>query len=127
MHHIHEQYPSNKLVDCRRVFWMITGVLLSLVIKNVQSDEIPYSHAQHQIEISGFTFIPKKLSVSAGDTITWINKDIVPHNIIDSTHQTTISPDLAIGEKYTFVVKNPMLYQCGLHPTMKGKLSLISK
>ncbi len=103
----------------------MSTLLLALVVKNAKSDEIGFRATHHQVEISGFAFIPKGLKVNIGDTITWTNKDIVPHNIIDSSHQKSLSPKLSTGETFTFLVKNSMLYECGLHPSMKGKISLI--
>ncbi len=119
-----EPFVGNKFAGSRILFWMSDTLLLVFAVKNVQSDEIFSKVTHHQIEISGFAFIPKELKVNAGDTMTWINRDIVPHNIFDSTHEKFISPDLAAGETYTFVVESPMLYECKLHPSMKGKLSL---
>lgn len=121
---INQQLVGNKFAGSRLLFWMSATLLLVFAVKNVQSDEMTSKVTDHQIEISGFAFIPKELKVNAGDTITWINRDIVPHNIFDSTHKKSISPDLATGETYTFVVESPMLYECGLHPSMKGSLSL---
>ncbi len=121
---INEQLVGNKFAVSRILFWMSATLLLVFEVKNVQSDEMTSKVTDHQIEISGFAFIPKELKVNVGDTITWINRDIVPHNIFDSTDKKSISPDLATGETYTFVVESPMLYECGLHPSMKGNLSL---
>lgn len=125
MNPVNLQPVSNKIVNLKIILWMIGILLLTLVVKNAKSDETPSRVTYHQVEISGFAFIPKQLRVNVGDTITWTNKDIVPHDIIDSTDQKTISPDLATGEAFTFVVKNSMLYECGLHPSMKGKISII--
>jgi plastocyanin len=121
---INQQLVGNKFAGSRLLFWMSATLLLVFAVKNVQSDEITSKVTDYQIEISGFAFIPKELKVNAGDTITWINRDLVPHNIFDSTHKKSISPDLATGEAYTLVVESPMLYECGLHPSMKGNLSL---
>ncbi len=125
MNPVNLQPVSNKIVNSRIILWMIGILLLTLVVKNAKSDETPSWVTHHQVEISGFAFIPKQLRVNVGDTIMWTNKDIVPHNIIDSTDQKNISPDLATGKTFTFVVKNSMLYECGLHPSMKGKISII--
>jgi plastocyanin len=124
MNSINEHHIGNKFVNPRLMFWVFAGALLTLAVNNARSDEIPSKVTHHQIEISGFAFIPKELAVYAGDTITWINKDIVPHNIFDSTHKKSISPDLATGETYTFTAESSMLYECGLHRSMKGMLSL---
>jgi plastocyanin len=103
---------------------MSSGILLYLALQNVASAENSFNLNQYTIEISGFAFVPKQLEVKTGDTITWINKDIVPHNILESIDQRIISPELGPGERYTFVVKESMLYHCELHPLMKGKLLL---
>ncbi len=124
MNLVNERHTGSNCVNPRIMFWVFAGVLLTLVVNNARSNEIASKVTHHQIEISGFAFFPKELTVYAGDTVTWINKDIVPHNTFDSTHKKSISPDLATGETYTFTVENSMLYECGLHPSMKGKLSL---
>ena len=36
---------------------------------------------RHVFEIVKFKFVPAQLQVAAGDTIVWVNKDIVPHTI----------------------------------------------
>jgi plastocyanin len=120
---VNEHHASIKKINIKILFWMVSG-LLYLIVQNVESAENSVKHTQHNVEISGFAFVPKKLEVKPGDTITWINKDIVPHNIVESIEKSVISPDLAAGETYTLVVKKPLVYHCGLHPSMKGKLSL---
>src|SRR5687767_3014533 len=34
---------------------------------------------KHVIEIEGFEYKPARLRVRPGDTIVWVNRDIVPH------------------------------------------------
>ena len=119
-----KEFTSKKFATSKKIIWLITSVLLILNIKNIQSNEISSSTRHHQIEISGFAFTPKDIKVNIGDTISWINKDIVPHNIVDITQKKLLSADLSNGERHTFIVTDTMLYKCGLHPSMKGKLSL---
>jgi plastocyanin len=77
---------------------------------------------QHQIVISGFEFVPSLLNASPGDEIVWVNQDIVPHNVTVSDTQVAISGDLASGDSFSWVVPRDLHYECGLHPSMKGKL-----
>jgi plastocyanin len=91
-------------------------------------DKAAPSHQHHQIEITAFEFVPKQLSVKVGDTVTWVNKDIVPHNVYNNTSKKAISPDLATGERFSYTVpafKTPLTldYFCNFHPSMLGKLS----
>ncbi len=80
----------------------------------------------HEVIISGFEFVPDKLELSLGDTVTWVNKDIVPHNIAIEHAQYALSPDLARGEKFTLVVQTSLAYLCALHPSMKGKITIVN-
>ena len=101
----------------------ILGGFLFIIVSNGSSSEITTSTVQHhQVLISGFEFVPKVLKVSYGDTVTWVNKDIVPHNIVTRDKQLAISPSLASGEKFIYTVKKSLSYECGFHPSMKGAL-----
>jgi len=102
---------------------VVLGTILALIVglATSSSGALP-APKHHQIIISGFEFSPKELMVSAGDRVTWINKDIVPHNIALNSMQKALSPDLASGEKFSFIVDNSLSYICGLHPSMQGKL-----
>ena len=103
---------------------MILGMVLTLVIGLTSSTQSISTAKPHQVIISGFEFVPKEITVSAGDKITWINKDIVPHNIATSSGQNLLSPDLASGESFSLVVNDSLSYICGLHPSMQGKLTV---
>lgn len=112
--------PSESVVKI--IMSVILGTILALVVGLASSTESTSAIKHHQIIISGFEFVPKELNISAGDKITWINKDIVPHNIAVSSDQNVLSPELASGEYFSLIVDNPLSYICGLHPSMQGKL-----
>ena len=42
------------------------------------------SSDKYQIKIDNFSFAPPTLTVPAGATVTWVNQDDVPHNIVSS-------------------------------------------
>lgn len=110
------------------IAWLIIAVLLTFSTAEITSNANEHTkkpvlaNTQHKIIISGLEFIPKELKLSSGDTVVWVNNDIFLHNITLSSNKETISPDLASGESFTTVVKDAMSYECGLHPSMKGKL-----
>ena len=106
----------------RRVQGLGIGVLLCLIAGYAEPVEPHSKVTRHQVNISGFEFVPKELKISSGDIVTWVNKDIVPHNITVSDSQELISPELAAGDEFTFVVKKSVSYECGFHPSMKGKI-----
>lgn len=76
----------------------------------------------HRIVISDFKFKPATLLVSPGDTVTWVNKDMIPHTIVAKVNGKITSPELAQGQTFIYKVSQSLHYICGLHPSMKGEL-----
>jgi plastocyanin len=79
----------------------------------------------HRVEISGFKFTPDRLEVSAGDTITWINRDIAPHTAT-AAEGGWDTGELIKGAKASITVTAGMeaSYFCAFHPMMKAQLSI---
>jgi plastocyanin len=76
-----------------------------------------------EVSIDNFSFSSKTLTVSAGTTVTWTNKDDVPHTVT-STDKVFASPVLDTDEKfsYTFTKPGEYAYYCTLHPKMTAKV-----
>ena len=66
-------------------------------------------------------FQPAELTVNKGDTVIWINKDIVPHDITE-INRAWASPLLNTGDTWEKVVTESASYFCSIHVVMKGKL-----
>lgn len=66
-------------------------------------------------------FVPERLEVAAGDRITWVNRDFVPHSVTAKDHGVE-SGDLGEGKKFTLVARErgEIDYLCRLHPVMRG-------
>jgi amicyanin len=79
--------------------------------------------AKKDISIDNFTFSPPELSVSAGTTITWTNRDDIPHSIVSKIGAFR-SKALDTGDSYSLTFKDAGTfdYFCGLHPHMVGKV-----
>jgi amicyanin len=82
------------------------------------------SSDKYQIKIDNFSFTPATLTVPAGTTVTWVNQDDVPHNIVSSEGKTLKSPVMDTDGKfsYTFTTAGTYPYYCGIHPKMTGKV-----
>ncbi len=76
-----------------------------------------------EVAIEELTFAPARLEVSPGDTVTWANRDIVPHTVtgVEGRWDSRL---LASGESFTLVVRDdsPGEYRCEYHPLMTGIL-----
>jgi plastocyanin len=77
-----------------------------------------------QITIANFAFTPKALTVAAGKTVTWVNRDDTAHRIKSANGQFASSPVLDTRASYplTFAKAGEYPYFCSIHPTMTGKL-----
>jgi len=81
----------------------------------------PGNAANIDVKIDNFTFVPQQITVKAGDTVTWTNRDDIPHTV---TSKTTAfrSKALDTDDKFSFTFTTPGTYAyfCSLHPHMTG-------
>jgi plastocyanin len=75
------------------------------------------------VVVDNFSFAPATASVPVGSTITWTNRDDVPHNIV-STEQRFKSPVLDTDEQFSHQFDAPGSYKyfCSIHPKMTGRI-----
>jgi plastocyanin len=69
--------------------------------------------------------MPDRLNVRAGDTVTWVNRDIAPHTATAADNSWDTGT-LRKGEQATLEVRPGMAadYVCRFHPAMKGTLKV---
>jgi plastocyanin len=74
-----------------------------------------------QIVIKDFMFVPMSLTVKAGSTVTWANKDDEPHTVVSDTGLFR-SGAVDTDETFTFKFDKPGTYHftCSIHPQMVG-------
>ena len=75
------------------------------------------------INIQGFAFNPATVTVSKGTTVTWVNDDSAPHQIMSDDSSFQSSP-LSNGNSYshTFTTAGSYAYHCAIHPSMTGTI-----
>lgn len=80
------------------------------------------------ITIDNFKFTPVSLTVPAGTTVVWSNRDDLPHTVVER-NQKFKSKALDTGDSYSFTFSEPGTYEyfCGLHPKMVGKVVVETK
>ncbi|MCW2513248.1 MAG: amicyanin [Mycobacterium sp.] len=73
------------------------------------------------VNIAGFAFAPATLTVTAGTTVTWTNKDEDPHTVV-AGNGAFRSQALGSGGVYsfTFPAAGTFDYICSIHPFMHG-------
>ncbi len=101
----------------------IGTLTLILVIALRSSPATGQSAPATEIKVDNFTFSPETLAVPANSTVTWTNKDDVPH-VIASTDGLFRSKGLDTDDHYSFKFTKPGTYNyfCAMHPKMTGKI-----
>jgi len=83
----------------------------------------PPRQAPTLVRISAFKFVPEEITVSARDSIVWVNDDAFEHTST-ADNGTWASPELPKGARYTLIAPAPgrYTYHCAAHPGMTGVL-----
>ena len=85
----------------------------------------PASSAPNTVVIQGFAFAPNPITISKGASITWTNKDAVPHTATadDGSWDTgNIAP--GASKTLTFANSGTFSYHCAVHPMMKSSVAV---
>jgi plastocyanin len=69
-------------------------------------------------------FVPADITVHKGDTVIWINKDMVAHDVTEETAKAWTSSPISFGGSWKMEVTEEADYYCSIHAVMKGKLKL---
>lgn len=79
--------------------------------------------ANVEVKIDNFVFNPQTVTVKAGDTVTWVNHDDIPHTATSKTGAFR-SKALDTDDKFSFTFTTPgtFAYFCALHPHMTGSI-----
>ena len=76
-----------------------------------------------QVGIDNFTFSPALLTVMPGTTVTWVNRDDIPHSVVCPAlglRSRAMDTDQTFSSRVDQVGR--FEYFCGIHPHMRGTL-----
>jgi plastocyanin len=78
-----------------------------------------------EVKIDNFSFGPASLTVAVGTTVTWTNRDDIPHTVVSTDDPKAFkSKVLDTDEKFSFTFSKAGTYPyfCSIHPKMTGKV-----
>jgi plastocyanin len=77
--------------------------------------------ATMEVKIDNFSFGPTSITVAVGTTVTWTNRDDIPHTVV-STDGVFKSKVMDTDEKFSFTFSKAgtFAYFCSIHPKMTG-------
>ena len=101
---------------------VIAVLLLFAGSPSVTANDQP-SAANAEVKIDNFSFGPQTVTVPIGATVTWTNRDDIPHTVV-STDGVFKSKVRDTDEKfsYTFTKAGTYPYFCSVHPKMTGTI-----
>ena len=76
-----------------------------------------------EVVVKNFMFAPTSLTVKAGSTVVWTNKDEEPHTVV-SIAGVFRSGAMDTNESFSFKFDKPGTYHftCSIHPRMVGTI-----
>jgi plastocyanin len=79
----------------------------------------------HKVDILSFKFIPEHLSVRVGDTILFVNKDLVPHTAT-AKNGSWDTEEIRGGSERAYVLERAgrFVYVCRYHPAMQAVIEV---
>ncbi|MGO4671341.1 cupredoxin family copper-binding protein [Bosea sp. 2YAB26] len=103
-------------MSLKRRLWAIAGLSLTLGAVPAQAETI-------QVGIDRLVFSPAEITMKVGDTVEWLNKDILAHTAtvkggMDVMIQPKKSASLVLQKMET------VEYYCRFHPNMKGRITV---
>jgi plastocyanin len=76
------------------------------------------------VKIDNFTFEPAQLTVKVGTTVTWTNRDDIPHTVVSARQFRSTALDTDDKYSFTFTRAGDYKYFCSLHPHMVGMIKV---
>jgi plastocyanin len=108
----------------------ISAALIGAAVGSVLAGGVLLAQAQTPaaaavaVGIDNFTFNPATVTVKAGTTVTWTNRDDIPHGLAATNNAFKRSQALDTEDSFSFTFTTPGTYQyfCYIHPHMTGTI-----
>jgi plastocyanin len=98
------------------IFLFLLSIFISTNSCKKSSSDMP---GTNEVFIQGMAFSPSTITVTAGTTITWTNKDGVAHTVTSNTGLFDSGSINTNGTySHLFSATGTFPYKCTVHPTM---------
>src|SRR3954451_21774910 len=79
----------------------------------------------HTVRIRQMQFQPAELTANTGDTVVFVNEDMVAHDVTEEASKAWASGPMATGSSWKMIVTEDANYFCSIHVVMKGKIKVV--
>src|SRR6202790_1995871 len=106
----------------------ISAALIGAAVGSVLAGGVLFAQAQTPaaaaaaVGIDNFTFNPQTVTVKAGTTVTWTNRDDIPHGLAATNNAFKRSQALDTDDSFSFTTPGTYQYFCYIHPHMTGTI-----
>ncbi|KRE01294.1 amicyanin [Bosea sp. Root670] len=76
-----------------------------------------------QVIVDKLVFTPAEVSAKVGDTVEWVNRDILAHTATVKGGMEVMIPAKKTG-RLTLQKAEAMEYYCRFHPNMRGRITV---
>ena len=100
--------------------WLATAYLVAMLAAGS-----PVRGATHTVMINGLAYTPATLTITVGDTVTWMNNDVQAHTATGSGgafDSGTLNPGQSFS--FTFTTVGSFAYTCNFHAEMTGTITV---
>ena len=98
---------------------------IRLAVAAVLATQMSVVHCEEvSVTIDNFTFEPAQLTVTVGTTVTWTNRDDIPHTVVSAGKFRSKALDTDDKYSFTFTKAGDYEYFCSLHPHMVGMIKV---
>ncbi|WGS18389.1 MULTISPECIES: cupredoxin family copper-binding protein [unclassified Bradyrhizobium] len=101
----------------RRDFGIAVVATMLLPVSAARADDVA-------VHIDNFVFQPAQLDVKVGTTVTWTNRDDIPHTVVCAGKFRSKPMDTDGTFSFTFTEAGEYKYFCSLHPHMTGSIKV---
>jgi plastocyanin len=84
----------------------------------------PEKSKVYTVEIKNMRFVPDDITVKKGDTIVWVNRDMIAHDVTEEGKKLWTSSVIPPGSSWKTEIVSAANYYCSIHVVMKGKIKL---
>jgi plastocyanin len=113
---------------------LITGILSITIFSCSKTDAYnpPVNAGDsslHKVNIQATQFDPATFSMLFTTSVTWTNVDSGVHTLVSDDGTSFNSGNIAAGGSfsYTPTIIGTIAYHCGIHPTVKGTIYVVSR
>ncbi|MEJ5961833.1 plastocyanin/azurin family copper-binding protein [Pedobacter immunditicola] len=102
-----------------KIFFMLMALTSTLTSSCSSPPDRPKTYT---VEIKDMKFVPEAITVKKGDTVLWVNRDIMNHDVTEEKTKAWKSSPISTGTSWKMEVTNDANYYCSIHVVMKGTI-----